>query len=287
MFPLSANVLELLVESRRRTVLITGAAGNLGGKAHQHFAQLPDLELRLLDRDPRGDPAIAEADFAAPLADWSHHFVGVHTLVHFAAHPSSTIDWDTAQRLNVDLTCNVFAAAAARGVKRIVFASSNWVMAGYRFAGLRLTTDLPPAPINAYGNSKLFGERLGISLAQSHGIRFVALRIGLIRPGENIPGPHLAMGLWGQQMWLSNRDFCNGIERAVLADLDRPVIANLMSDNPGMPWDIEHTRMALGYVPADNYTASITEAQTKGAEVFERTYALQDAMSALWDTHAF
>lgn len=268
-------------------VLITGAAGNLGSKARAHLQQIEGLDLRLLDRDPKGDPTIGEVDFVTPMAEWSHHFEGVDTLLHFAAHPSAKIDWETAQRLNIDVTCNVFAASAAQGVKRIVFASSNWVMAGYRFAGLQLTTKLPPAPINPYGNSKLFGERLGFSLAQSHGIAFVALRIGLIRPGENIPGPHLALGLWGQQMWLSNRDFCNGIERSVLAGLDRPAIVNLMSDNPGMPWDIDHTRAAIGYAPADSHTASITEAQAKGAEAFERSYALQEAITALWNTHAF
>ena len=125
------------------------------------------------------------------------------------------------------------------------------------------------------------------SLAQTHDIGFVALRIGLIRPGENQPGPHLALGLWGQQMWLSNRDFSNGVERALLAPLPRPEIVNLMSDNPGMPWDIDHTRQAIGYAPRDGHVASISEGQSKGAEALERSFALQAAMIELWNTHAF
>lgn len=269
------------------TVLITGAAGNLGMKAWQHLDGLGQFQFRRLDRVSGDQPGILPVDLARPYKEWHHHFDGVDTVLHFAAHPSAKIDWETAQRSNVDLTLNVFSAAVAHGIKRIVFASSNWVMAGYRFAGVRLTTDLPPAPINPYGNSKLFGERLGVSLAQTHDIGFIALRIGLIRPGENQPGPHLALGLWGQQMWLSNRDFSNGVERALLAPLPRPEIVNLMSDNPGMPWDIDHTRQAIGYAPRDGHVASISEGQSKGAEALERSFALQAAMIELWNTHAF
>jgi nucleoside-diphosphate-sugar epimerase len=50
-----------------------------------------------------------------------------------------------------------------------MFGSSNWVMTGYRFTTERLTTDLPPWPINPYGHSKLFGERAGRSLAARTG----------------------------------------------------------------------------------------------------------------------
>ena len=46
------------------TILITGAAGNLGAKLRRHWqGRYP---LRLLDRDPRGDPAVVAAD----LANW-------------------------------------------------------------------------------------------------------------------------------------------------------------------------------------------------------------------------
>jgi NAD+ dependent glucose-6-phosphate dehydrogenase len=59
------------------------------------------------------------------------------------------------------------------------------------------------------------------------------------------------MGLWGQLMWLSDRDFCHGVERAVLADGIGFTVLNLMSANPGMRWDIDATRRILGYVPQD------------------------------------
>jgi hypothetical protein len=53
-------------------------------------------------------------------------------------------------------------------------------------------------------------------------------------------------------MWLSNRDFCQLMERCILADPSiRFEVVNAMSRNAGMPWDIEHTRTVLGYEPQD------------------------------------
>ena len=56
-----------------------------------------------------------------------------------------------SSRNNVDLSLNVLDAAHRHGVKRVVFASSNWVLAGYRFRPDPLTPTTPPLPVNAYG----------------------------------------------------------------------------------------------------------------------------------------
>jgi nucleoside-diphosphate-sugar epimerase len=129
-------------------------------------------------------------------------------------------------------------------------------MAGYRADEQRLTTSLPPWPVNPYGCGKLFGERGGRDLAARTGISFIALRIGYCQhaPG-NVPGPHMELGLWGQQMWLSDRDLCHGVERAVLAEGVPFAILNLMSDNPGMRWDLDETRRVIGYAPSDGHHA--------------------------------
>jgi uronate dehydrogenase len=57
------------------------------------------------------------------------------------------------QRLNIDLIANVYEAAVRGSARRLVFASSNWVMAGHRFATGELTTDMAPYPVNPYGIS--------------------------------------------------------------------------------------------------------------------------------------
>lgn len=258
-----------------RAILITGASGSIGGKLAAHFRQAGCPDLRLLSRSVRGDSSVIAADLSCWDDRWAAHFAGVDTVIHMAADPSSRATWESAQRLNIDLMLNVLEAARQHHVRRVVFGSSNWVMAGYRFATERLTTDLPPWPINPYGYTKLFGERAGRSVAARTGISFIAFRIGWCQrePG-NRPGPHMTQGTWGQQMWLSDRDLCQAMERAVLVEDVAFAVLNLMSDNPGMRWDIEATRKTIGYQPRDGHTAVVDDQKRRNEETVQRVRAL-------------
>ena len=136
------------------TVLITGATGSIGTKLWRHFADR-GLRLRLLCLNPRNDPQVATADLSVYGETWATQFEGVDTVIHLAGDPFATASWDSVQRNNIDLTLKVFRSWGSHRVKRIVFASSNWVMAGHRFGSERLTTDLEPRPVNPYGCGKL------------------------------------------------------------------------------------------------------------------------------------
>ena len=260
----------------RKTVVVTGAAGNIGGKLRAHFAAL-GWTLHLLDL--RAAPGVQQADLLDADAAWTGALAAADAVIHLCGHPSPTCTWTQAQE-NIDMTANVLRAARERGARRVIFASSNWVMAGYRFAGARLTTDLEPHPLNPYGVSKLAGERMGRDAA-AQGLSFIAFRIGWNQatPG-NQPGPHMHMGTWGQQMWLSDRDLCHGFERAVLAEGIRFAALNLMSDNPGMPWDIDTTRQTIGYAPRDGWTAALDEAARRREDLARRSRALSADLEA-------
>lgn len=234
-------------------VLITGAAGALGSRLRHHMQSL-GWALTLLDREPRGDGAIQAADLAVFHDDWARHFAGVDTVLHLAGDPSPRASWTSAQRNNIDATHNVVEASCRAGVRRMVFASSNWVLAGHRFGTIPLEAATEPYPVNPYGISKLVGERIGRAASELRGLSFIAFRIGYCqRDRDNLPGTQMGWGLWGQRMWLSNRDLCQGFEKAVLApDTLRFGIFNLVSDNRGMRWRIDDVASALGYVPLDS-----------------------------------
>lgn len=258
-------------------VLITGAKGNIGGKLRAHFAAL-GWSLRLLDVDAGGDPEIVAADLSVWSEEWASLFAGVDAVVHLAGNPSPRASWGSVQRLNIDLTQNVYEAAVRHGVRRLVFASSNWVMAGYRAGEGPLDTLADPHPTNAYGVSKLVGERMGRSYHERWGLKVVSFRLGYCQRGANVPGAHMKMGSWGQLMWLSDRDLCHGFERAVLADGIGNVVLNLMSDNPGMRWDIETTRKILGYRPADGATNRPTQEALEGDQAMRSIRALVEQL---------
>jgi NAD+ dependent glucose-6-phosphate dehydrogenase len=241
-------------------LLITGATGSIGTKLRRHFAD-HDVQLRLLCLNPRNDPQVTTADLSVYDEVWARQFDSVDAVIHLAGDAFATASWESVQRFNIDLTLNVCRAAQIHRAKRVVFASSNWVMAGYRFGTERLTTELAPRPINPYGCGKLLCERAARQLALQSGVSFIALRIGCCQHiAGNIPGPQIEHGLWGQQMWLSDRDLCHGVERAAFAEQVPFAVLNLMSDNPGMRWDLEQTRQVIGYAPRDGHLAISTSA---------------------------
>lgn len=236
----------------RKTVLITGATGNIGRKLRAHLGATGRYELRLLCLNPERDPEVQTADLAVWDEGWAGSFRGVDTVLHVAADPSPWAGWGSIQRLNLDLLFNVMAAAQQQGVRRVVFASSNYVVAGYRFGRERLTTDMEPRPINPYGASKLVGERVGKLFAERYGLSFIAFRIGVCqRHHDNRHGPWIPFGLWGQAMWVSDRDLCRAFERAIDDEAVRFGVYNLVSRNPGMRWDLENLRRELGFEPVD------------------------------------
>lgn len=254
-------------------VLITGASGNVGRKAVEAFAAMPWCRAVVaIDRTGNADSYserarkrlwFVEADLATPDGAWTHLMDGVDAVLHFAAiQPTPDATWQQAMA-SYDMTLGVLSAAAASGVRRFVFASSNHVMGGYKDAPLaggmgpgKLTTALPVAPgthwhngeeqvdSTAYATSKAMGERLCASFAALSGKRLtsVALRIGWNQPGENHPAsinhagaahtPQASAALdeasrialrWFRNMWLSN------------GDLERLLVAAATADGVGWP----------------------------------------------------
>ena len=248
-------------------LVITGASGNLGGKLVAALRQ--EHTLRCLDLK-EGENSIS-ADLSSYEDHWSRQFKDADTVLHFAGEPQPTASWTAVQRGNIVATWNVLRAAKDHKVRRVIFASSNQVMAGYRFQNTRITTELPPTPLNPYAVSKLFCEETGRAFSSETGISFIALRIGNIQPGENIPHAGMGLGLWGQQMWLSNPDFVDGVRAAILAPEVPFAIVNLVSNNPGMPWDLAYTQKVLGFLPRDSFAPDLSPGDLAEEEAARHT----------------
>jgi nucleoside-diphosphate-sugar epimerase len=229
-----------------RIIVITGAAGNIGGKLCTHLEAVGGYQLRLLDIDARGDPGIMQANLATYDEDWAKLFAGADAVVHLAANPNNGASWEELTGPNIDALLNIYLAAQRFGVRRVVFASSVWAMAG------RLNDDAPidagePNPgHNRYGASKAFGERVGKAFAEVCGVETVALRLGGYAPDDKQP-PLLLR--WEAECRISARDVCIGFELALKADVDGFAVVNLISLNPGSRWSLTETNQLIGFEP--------------------------------------
>lgn len=274
-------------------IAITGGAGNLGSKLVAAFLADPACErITVLDRAVAGladDPRVTGevADLRDRDGGWRDAVAGADAVVHLAAeNPYPGASWEEAAR-SFDMTANVVTAAAAGGVRRLVFASSNHVMGGYKDTEVAdrpgaLTAALPPlagthtttTDSTAYASAKLMGERLIAAVARRDGLTGVSLRIGWCQPGANhpstlnlsgLPGEEFTLAsdeerrdlLWFQRMWLSNGDFVRAVTAALRAEADDwpapAIVVNAVSDNGRTPWDLAEGARLIGYEPEDGF----------------------------------
>lgn len=170
-----------------RRVLVTGATGFIGRRVTNTLAK-EGWSVRAAARDPgailvpTSIERVAMRDLAQP-ADWSKLLDGVTHVVHLAgiAHAPGSLPDALYTRINAEAPGEL--AQAARGkVERLVFVSSVRAQAGLS-ADHIITENDPPQPIDAYGRSKLEGERL---IAASS-VSFTALRPAVVY-GKGVKG---------------------------------------------------------------------------------------------------
>jgi UDP-glucose 4-epimerase len=165
------------------TVMVSGGAGYIGSHVvlllrarGERVVVLDDLSTGF--RQAIGDTPLVVGDCgdrALVGRVIAEHQVG--TLMHFAANtivPESVRDPLKYYGNNTCATRSLLQACMQGGVRRCVFSSTAAVY-GTPASGLA-SEDLPPAPINPYGTSKLMSEWILRDLAAVSDFRYVSLR---------------------------------------------------------------------------------------------------------------
>ena len=159
-------------------ILLTGAAGGIGTRLRKILKPVyPDLRLSDITKpaDLRPDETFIVADLAR-LGDVEKIVDGVDGIIHLGGI-SGEGPWDAILQSNIIGCYNLFEAARRKGVKRVVFASSNHAV-GFYPRHHHIGVDVTVRPDSRYGVSKAFGEALGSLYADKHGLRVLCLRIG-------------------------------------------------------------------------------------------------------------
>jgi len=236
-----------------KKVGITGSSGNIGSTLQKGLCEKYDLFLfDVKQSDPVCRAPFKKVDFAEKKY-LDGIFNGLDALIHLAGNPHPDAPRNQTYRNNFQATSYVFEEARRAGVKKIVYASSNFyheAAIGEVLAGNSrelITLDFPPSPLSLYGESKVFGESLGRHMSYS-GMQFVALRIGWTVPQDN---PALYGGSYMRAVFCSKRDLVQAFDKALQVDADfLPAFAT--SDNSRNVFDLTETKKKLGFNPQDN-----------------------------------
>ncbi len=170
-------------------IVVTGGSGK-GGK--WVVRELREHGYDVLNVDVRHDGSAFGLCLVADLTDLGQTqeaLSGADAVVHFAAIPAPELrpEGETF-RINTMSTYNVFAAAAAHGVKRVVWASSETVL-GLPFdippAFAPIDESIEPRPESSYSLSKLVGETMAAQFARTTDTSFVGFRISNIMEPED------------------------------------------------------------------------------------------------------
>lgn len=213
--------------SSKRTIVITGGLGNLGTKLSHHLLESSaEYSVTLLEHPNFVKPGVAHKDAKVLPIDLCNPkdedeaalkgvLLGADTLVHFSAvNPYPNANWSESAQ-SMDHGFYIFQLAVLCKVRRVILASSNHVMGGYKddetfgpgsvyphsdprvgTVPLDPQTEKVSGDAKAYAAAKLAQERCAMQLARLYGqtTTFVVLRIGWCQPGENHPSTLSAAG---------------------------------------------------------------------------------------------
>ena len=204
-----------------RRVCVTGATGKAGRAA---VRELRAHGYDVVATDAAVGPGAARGSvLRADLTDYGQAtevLRGTNAVVHLANIPAPGLATPAVTfNSNVAMNFNVFHAAAALGLAKVVWASSETTL-GLPFGGgpeqipgaagqppryAPIDEDHFPVPTTTYALSKVASETIAEHIAQWSGISFVGLRISNIMDPDEYekfpsfwPDPHLRKwNLWG------------------------------------------------------------------------------------------
>jgi NAD+ dependent glucose-6-phosphate dehydrogenase len=239
-------------DGRIMRVGITGAGGNVGTTLQKGLSGA--YELTVFDMKDIHSPEgkFVKVDFADS-KQVGGVFNGLDALIHLAGDPRPNAPRALTMRNNFLAASLVFEEARTAGVKKIVYASSNFYHEGAVGEALQgtmkhlITLEMPPTPLSLYGESKVFGEMAGRHLVYL-GMQFVALRIGWTVPQDD---PSVYGGSYMRAVFCSKRDLVQAVTRALEVETDF-MAAFAVSNNTNAVFDLVETRKKLGFNPQDN-----------------------------------
>ena len=227
-------------------IVVTGGSGKAGRWVVKH---LREAGHSVLNVDWTHDGSQHGLCLVADLTDPGQCYdalAGAGAVVHLAAIPAPEVRPAAETfRINMISTYNVFAAAEAHQLARVVYASSEAIL-GLPFddppAFAPIDETHPPRPESSYALAKLAGETIAAQFARRSGAPHVGLRISnIMEPPdyEAFPGywDDARLRRWNLWGYVDARDVALACERALTADVQGHEIAIIAAADTVMTRD--------------------------------------------------
>ncbi len=237
-------------------LLITGSNGLIGRILWHNLADTFELYgMDICMSEPPANAFRADISNSKQVNAVFERVPSLAYVVHLAGDSRADADWQSVWVNNIAGTKNVYAAAKAFKVKRVVFASSNHITGAYE--GIPPSLHAQPSPTlitpqdtirpdGYYGVSKAAGEAIARMYYELYGLESVCLRIGSVVKDDNpTTNPR------HQSTWLSHRDLAQLVKKSLLADVKFAVYYGV-SNNKKRFWDISNAVAEIGYQPEDD-----------------------------------
>ena len=233
-----------------KKLVLTGAAGRLGSYLREPLSQMCDSLVATDWIEDIGKLYPGETYVKADLGDLEAMEAvldGAEMVIHFGAIGDEAA-WDKILHSNIIGAYNVWEAAARKGLRRVVYASSIHAVGMYPKTQ-RIDTEVPHRPDTYYGLAKCFAEDLGSLYWDKKGLESVHLRI---LSAAQVNNPR-ALG-----SWLSYDDLIHLVQQAITTPITGFSVIYGVSNNDRVTVD-NHKASFLGYRPKDNAEQFATE----------------------------
>lgn len=221
---------------------MTGGAGHIASQLRE-FLRADTEHLRLIDIRPAEGLTENESFFEADLSNaaaMTAALEGIDGVIHLGGLPRE-MDIDAMLHTNILGTYNVYEAARANGVERVIFASSNHATGFYPRSETITPLDVP-RPDTRYGLSKCWGEMVAGFYYDKAGIRSLSIRIG---NAGDYPNSERAAAIW-----VSPRDLYQLVKIGLThADIAATVVYGASRTDAN--WWRDDIAERLGYRPQD------------------------------------
>lgn len=256
-------------------LILTGASGFIGGALVDRLingtAGMEPGAIRALVSGPAGIrslagrfPGLRTISMQDPAVPLHEAFSGCDTFLHagWSTVPSTAEADPLADlRTNVAGGVQLIEAAAAAGVRRIVFLSSGGTVYGEPLR-LPIPEEHPTDPMNSYGAGKLSLEHYLAVRSTHHGIEHVILRPSNVYGRSSVHGrpqgvvEHWMMALirslpqhtWNDPRMVRDYLFIDDLLDAIEASLHRPLQSHVFNVGTGIGTSLERLAALMGAV---------------------------------------